>query len=209
MSGLRLRPRLVAVGVVFVGAVLCALPSLAQRPYDAYLAATKRGVLERRVQTFLSGCVSGTAPRPQGFYSQGGWFATDNLPAQMRDDGADDDSTAYVWMVRGKPRAVYQWTHDDEFDRDLLACMDANGKVTHSISRYMPGTSEPSQRWTLIRTTELNQFTGHPVVHGRFMDWHNAPMGQPHMSREDEDFIAGERKYRTWADFDFAHLVHQ
>ena len=32
-------------------------------------------------------------------------------------------------------------------------------------------------------------------------------MGRPHLSTEDEDFIAGERVFHDWKDFDFARLV--
>jgi hypothetical protein len=192
---------------VLAGVFVCGMPMLAQRPYDNYLAATKRGIIENRVQSFVSGCIGGTAPRPQGFYSQAGWFASDNLPAQVRDNGADDDATAWVWMAGTKPRAVYQWTHDSEFDRDVLACVDGEGRVTRAVSRYMPGTSEPKQHWIFIHALDLNQRTGQFTSHGRFTDWQGTPMGTPHMSTEDKDFLAGERVLRKWSDFDFAHLV--
>ncbi len=32
-------------------------------------------------------------------------------------------------------------------------------------------------------------------------------MGRPHLTPEDQDFIAGERVYHKWNDFDFAGLV--
>ncbi len=195
--------------VLLASIFACALPLSAQRPYDAYMTAMQRGVLESHVHAFVAKCIGGTTARPRGFYSQGGWFATDNLPSQMRDDGANDDATAYVWNVGNKPRAVYQWTHDGEFDRELLACMDASGKVTHSVSRYMPGASEPDQRWILVHTLELNPRTRQYTAHARFTDWQGRPRGKPHMSSEDQDFIAGERVIHKWSDFDFARLADQ
>ena len=204
MSGQRFHSLLLVAGIF-----VCAVPLFAQRPYDVYVAATKRGVLEPQVHAFVAKCIGGTTARPRGFYSQGGWFATDNLPSQMRDDGANNDATAYVWMVGGKPRAVYQWTHDNEFDRDVLACMDPSGKVTHSISGYMPGTSEPKQHWILIHTLDWNPRTSQYTAHARFTDWQGRPMGRPHMSSEDQDFIAGERVIHKWSDFDFAHLAEK
>lgn len=195
--------------LLLAGIFACAFPLYAQRPYDAYLAAMKRGVIEPHVHAFVAKCIGGTTARPRGFYSQGGWFATDNLPSHMRDAGADVDATAYVWTVSGKPRAVYLWTHDNEFDRDLLACMDASGKVTHSITGYMPGRSEPHQHWILIHTLDWNPRTSQYAAHVRFTDWQGRPMGRPHMSSEDQDFIAGERIIHKWSDFDFAHLLGQ
>jgi hypothetical protein len=199
--------RCVHLLLLLAGLFVCAFPLFAQRPYDAYMTAMKRGVFEPQVHAFVAKCIGGTTARPRGFYSQGGWFATDNLPSHMRDSGADVDATAYAWMVGGKPQAVYQWTHDSEFDRDLLACMDASGRVTQSISRYMPGTSEPDQRWIMVRTVQWNPRTNQYAAHGRFTDWQGRPMGHPHMSSEDQDFIAGERTIRKWSDFDFARLV--
>ncbi len=201
--------RWVARCLLFAAACISLSLSLlfAQRPYDRYLNSAKRGVLDDRVHSFVSNCVGGTHPRPQGFYSHGGWFGTDDLAAQIRDHGSDDDATAYVWSVAGKPRAVYQWTHDGEFDRDVVACVDAHGKVTHAISHYMPGSSEPDQHWIYIHTLELNPRTGHYNSHGRYTDAQGRPRGMPHMSSEDRDFIAGERTYKGFSDFDFARMI--
>lgn len=178
-----------------------------QTPYETFLAQTQRGVLSGRVQSFVAACLGGSPPRPEMFYSQGGWFRTDNLAQQMREEGEDDDGTAEVWFAAGHPRAVYQWTHDDEFDRDVLACVDSQGRVVRAISRYMPGGSEPNQHWIYQRAEQVNPMTGQRTAHGRFTTWSGQPTGTPHWSQEDQDFIAGEPVYRKWSDFDFAKLA--
>ncbi len=199
----RLRPILLYVTVV----VSFTSTLYAQRPYDTYLATARRGGTEARVRSFVEACTGGAMRRPEAFYAQGGWFRTDDLAAQLRSGGPEDEATAEVWRVGGKPRAVYQWTHDGEFDRDTLACLDAQGSVTHSVSRYMPGASEPDQRWIYVHTLDRNRMTGQMISHGRFTDWQGRPRGKPHLTSEDQDFIAGERVYRKWADFDFSGVA--
>jgi hypothetical protein len=179
----------------------------AQSPYRTYLAEVQHGVLGGRVRSFVSECTADRLPRPEQFYSQGGWFRTEDLAQQTRDQGDDDDATAEVWFVAGKPRAVYQWTHDDEFDRDLLACLDPQGRVIRTVSRYMPGGSEPNQHWIYLHTQTVNPATGQRTSHGRFTTWSGQPIGTPRWSQEDQDFIAGEPVYRKWTDFDFAKIA--
>ncbi len=190
-----------------VTSILFSVPLFAQRPYQAYLATARRGATESRVRSFVEACTGGAIRRPEAFYAQGGWYRTDDLSTQLRAGGPEDEATAEVWSVAGKPRAVYQWTHDGEFDRDVLACLDAQGNVTHAVSRYMPGESEPDQRWIYVHTLDRNAKTGHMTGHGRFTDWAGRPRGKPHLSTEDQDFIAGERIYRKWMDFDFAGVA--
>lgn len=198
------------IGRLLPAAAACFLLSpflYAQRPYDAYLATARRGGTEARVRAFVDGCAGGPHRRAETFYARGGWFRTDDLAAQLRSAATEAEATAEVWRVGGQPRAVYQWTHDGEFDRDVLACLDVHGNVTHAVSRYMPGESEPDQRWIYLHTLDRNRMTGQLMSHGRFTDWQGRPRGKPHFTSEDQDFIAGERVYRKWVDFDFARVA--
>ena len=113
-----------------------------------------------------------------------------------------------VWKLKDLPRAVYQWNHDGEFNRDVVACLDASGKVTRSESQYTPGDSEPDQRWIYIHTlTTAGHHEATFKARAVSPTGRDIPMGRPHLTPEDQDFIAGERVYHAWTDFDFAGLV--
>jgi hypothetical protein len=141
------------------------------------------------------------------FYSRGGWYVTDDLREQLRERGGSIDGTALVWELRSRPRAVYQWNHDGEFNRDVVACLNAGGDVVGTESRYTPGDSEPDQRWVYVHNVSGSGDRAHLQISSRFTDRDGRSIARPHLTPEDQDFIAGERIYRKWTDFDFAGLV--
>jgi hypothetical protein len=182
-------------------------PLQAQRPSDRYRTAMLAGRTEPQVKAFVASCL-GTASslKPLQLYSQGSWFVATDLAAHMKDQGSDDDGTAQVWELSRKPRALSLWVHDDEFDRHTLACLNDQGLVTRLINEYMPGLSEPDLHWIYIHTFTLvanQQYRSS----GRYTDWNGHPISPPKLTSEDRDFIAGERQYKRWTDFDFASAL--
>jgi hypothetical protein len=165
------------------------------------------GPPDKAALNYISKCLGVAPPRPVELYSRGGWYVTEDLREQLRERQGDIDGIAMVWKLRNQPRAVYQWNHDGEFNRDVVVCLDAEGKVIRSESKYTPGDSEPNQRWVYVHT--LTTAGHHGLLHGsgRFTDRQGFPQGHPHLTQEDQDFIAGERVYYKWNDFDFAALV--
>ncbi|HZD78344.1 MAG TPA: hypothetical protein VE218_15145 [Acidobacteriaceae bacterium] len=167
----------------------------------------RHGPPDKAAMSYVTRCL-GVAPlRPVELYARGGWYVTADLRDQLREREGDIEGIAMVWKLKNLPRAVYQWNHDGEFNRDVVACLDAGGKVTRSESRYTPGDSEPNQHWVYIHTLSSNAHHGKLVGSGRFTDRQGNPRGTPQLTSEDQDFIAGERVYHTWTDFDFAGLV--
>ena len=165
------------------------------------------GLPDKPALNYIQSCLGQAPPRPVELYSRGGWYVTDDLRQEVHERQGDIEGIAMVWKLRDRPRAVYQWNHDGEFNRDLLACLDSAGKVTRSESRYTPGDSEPDQRWVYVHTLMTAGHSGTLQGSGRFTDRQGHPRGRPHLTQEDQDFIAGERVYRAWTDFDFASLV--
>jgi hypothetical protein len=157
--------------------------------------------------SYITKCLSVAPPRPVELYARGGWFITDDLREQLRERQGDIEGIAMVWKLKDLPRAVYQWNHDGEFNRDVVVCLDASGKVTRAESKYTPGDSEPNQRWVYIHTLTTGGHHGNLQGSGRFTDRQGHPRGRPNLTQEDQDFIAGERVYHAWTDFDFAGLV--
>jgi hypothetical protein len=176
------------------------------------LTALRSGLPDQHIVSYVSNCLGGTPPRPVQLYARGGWFVTDDLRQQMREHGGNVEGVALVWKQGTRPRAVYQWNHDDEFERNVVACLDPQGKVMRAQSQYTPGNSEPDQHWIYIHTLAADtRHRGQPSIlrgGGRFTDAQGHPMGRPHLTTEDQDFIAGERVYQRWEDFDFATLVN-
>ena len=181
----------------------------AQRPSERYQAITTAGRIEARARAFVAACL-GTQklPKPVQLYSQGAWFVTPDLASHIRQQGNDDDGTAQVWQLNGKPRAVYQWTHDGEFDRNTLACLNENGIVARQINEYMPGLSEPELHYIFIHTFTLAA-GGQYRSSSRFTNWNGQPIPAPRLTSEDRDFIAGERRYTKWNDFDLAGALQR
>jgi hypothetical protein len=167
----------------------------------------RSGLPDRAALNYVSRCLAAAPPRPTELYARGGWYITDDLRDQLREREGNIEGTAMVWKLKNLPRAVYQWNHDGEFNRDVIACLDVSGTVTRSESRYTPGDSEPNQRWIYVHTLTAAGYHGNLQGSGRFTDRQGHPMGQPHLTSEDQDFIGGERVYHTWNDFDFARLV--
>jgi hypothetical protein len=157
--------------------------------------------------SYVSRCLGQAPPRPVELYARGGWYVTEDLRQQVQERQGNLEGLALVWKLRDLPRAVYQWNHDGEFNRDVVACIDAAGKVIRSESQYTPGESEPDQRWVYVHTLTTAGHHGNLQGSGRFTDRQGHPRGRPHLTQEDQDFIAGERVYRAWTDFDFAGLV--
>jgi hypothetical protein len=188
--------------------VLFTTPSLrAQRPSDRYKATVQAGRLEPRVRTFVNACLHKAAlPKPVQLYSQGEWFMTPSLPEHMQQQGNNDDGTAQIWLLDGHPRAVSLWVHDDEFDRSTLACLDEKGVVTRQINEYMPGMSEPDLHYIYVHTFTLGPHGKYRAT-GYYTDWNRVTIHTPKLTSEDRDFIAGERQYVKWNDFDFADAL--
>jgi hypothetical protein len=162
---------------------------------------------DRATMSYVSKCLGVAPPRPVELYSRGGWYITDDLREQLHERQGDIEGIAMVWKLKEFPRAVYQWNHDGEFNRNVVACLADSGKVTRAESRYTPGDSEPNQRWVYIHTLMTAGHQGNLQGSGRFTDRQGHPQGRPHLTQEDQDFIAGERVYHRWTDFDFAGMV--
>ena len=165
------------------------------------------GLPDRATLNYVSRCLLTAPPRPVELYARGGWYLTEDLRNQLQERQGDIEGIAMVWKLKSLPRAVYQWNHDGEFDRDVVACLDAAGKVSRSESRYTPGDSEPDQHWIYVHTLNASGANGNLQGTDRFTDREGHPRGRPHLTPEDQDFIAGERIYRKWTDFDFAGMV--
>jgi hypothetical protein len=165
------------------------------------------GLPDKAVMAYVSRCLGVAPSRPVNLYARGGWYVSDDLRVQLRELQGAIEGIAMVWRIKDQPRAVYQWNHDGEFNRNVVACVDASGKVTRSESQYTPGDSEPSQRWIYIHALNTAGHHGKLQGSGRFTDRQGHPRGRPHLTPEDQDFIAGERVYNAWTDFDFAGLV--
>jgi hypothetical protein len=165
------------------------------------------GPPDKATLNYVSQCLGVSPPRPVELYSRGGWYITDDLREQLRERQSNVEGIAMVWKLRNMPRAVYQWNHDGEFNRDVVACLDVSGKVMRSESRYTPGDSEPNQRWIYVHTLTTAGHHGTLQGSGRFTDRQGHPRGRPNLTSEDQDFIAGERVYHKWNDFDFAEQV--
>lgn len=192
-----------------LAAVAAALPAAGVLAMQITGSASglRNGFPDKAVTSYVSRCLGQTPPHPVQMYSRGGWYVTDDLRQQLQERNGNIEGIAMVWRVKGLPRAVYQWNHDGEFNRDVVACLDPSGKVTRSESRYMPGESEPDQRWIYVHSLTTGGHHGKLQGSGRFTDRQGHPRGRPHLTQEDQDFIAGERVYHAWADFDFAGLV--
>jgi hypothetical protein len=165
------------------------------------------GLPDKAVMAYVSRCLGVAPSRPIELYARGGWYVSDDLRGQLREIQGDIEGIAMVWKIKELPRAVYQWSHDGEFNRNVVACVDTDGKITRSESQYTPGDSEPDQRWVYIHTLTTAGHHGNLQGTGRFTDRQGHPRGRPHLTPEDQDFIAGERVYHAWTDFDFAGMV--
>ena len=78
--------------------------------------------------SYVTRCLGVAPPRPTELYARGGWYVTDDLREQLRERKGDVEGIAMVWKLKELPRAVYQWNHDGEFDRNVVACLDTSGK---------------------------------------------------------------------------------
>jgi hypothetical protein len=196
---------------LLAGAAVVSLVAGGFTPAAAQLSGAGTGLRygppDKAAMSFVTKCIGVAPSRPVELYARGGWYITDNLRAQLLERSGNIEGIAMVWKLKELPRAVYQWNHDGEFNRDVVACLDASGKVTHSESKYTPGDSEPQQRWIYIHTLTTAGHHGKLQGLGRFTDRQGHPQGRPHLTQEDQDFIAGERVYHAWTDFDFAGLV--
>ena len=71
--------------------------------------------------------------------------------AQVREHQGDIEGIAMVWRIKAVPRAVYQWNHDGEFDRNVVACIDTTEK-SH-------GPRASTHRATLSQSSVGSTFT--------------------------------------------------
>jgi hypothetical protein len=203
VSGLRL-DRFVKATIAILG-VCCSISVSGQIAGSG--TGLRYGLPDKATLSYVSRCLLATPPRPVELYARGNWYITDDLRDQVRERQGNIEGIAMVWKLKSLPRAVYQWNHDGEFNRDVVACLDAAGKVVRSESRYTPGDSEPDQRWVYVHTLTASGHNGNLQGSGRYTDRDGRPRGRPHLTPEDQDFIAGERVYHKWTDFDFAGLV--
>jgi hypothetical protein len=176
---------------------------------DAQVGAPglRGGMPDKAMMAYVDRCLGVAPSRPVELYARGGWYVTDDLRVQLRELQGSIEGIAMVWRIKDLPRAVYQWNHDGEFNRNVVACVDTNGEITRSESQYTPGDSEPNQRWIYIHTLTTAGHHGNLQGSGRFTNRQGHPQGRPHLTPEDQDFIAGERVYHAWTDFDFAGKV--
>ena len=142
------------------------------------------GMPDSKAMSYISDCLRGAPRRPVELYARGGWYVTDDLREVMRERAGNLEGIAMVWSIADRPRAVYQWNHDLEFNRDVVACLDPSGSVTRSESKYTPGDSEPKQRWVYIHTLTATGRHGNLQGSGRFTDAQGHPMGRPHLTSE-------------------------
>jgi hypothetical protein len=194
---------------LLAGAAVASVTALGLCVADAQVGTTglRGGMPDKAVMAYVSRCLGIAPPRPVELYARGGWYITEDLREQLRERQGHLEGIAMVWRIKDQPRAVYQWNHDGEFNRNVVACIDTNGKVTRLESQYTPGDSEPDQRWVYIHTVTLAGHHGNIQGSSRFTDRQGHARGRPQLTSEDQDFIAGERVYHAWADFDFAGLV--
>lgn len=190
------------------------LPSLAavagaqsSGPFDRYIAASKTGKVDARLTAFAQSCVTGTA-KPKKIYmytEQNAWLSTGSLSSAFAAYDVGDANSAEIWIYGGHPRVVYLWEVDLEYERDTLFCMTADGEITRSISRFFPSASgEPREHWIYVHSVRPGPRVNMWESHGTYEDVHGTKLGKPEVSSEDHDFIAGERSYRYFHDFDFA-----
>ncbi len=196
---------------------LCLLPWLAaaahaqsNSPFDRYLAASKTGATDARLSSFAHTCVS-SASRPKKIYlytEQNAWLTTPTLNAAFSAYDVGDANSAEVWFYGGHPRVVYLWEVDLEYERDTMFCLDAQGEVTHAVSRFFPSASgEPREHWIYVHTVKPGPRVNMWESYGVYQDAKGNRLGKPEVSSEDHDFIAGERIYKYFHDFDFASEV--
>jgi hypothetical protein len=193
-------------GLLFAVASL-SFAAYAQRdPFKHYLSVQQSRSAEMRVSEFARACVrSDEHPQKTFFYGQQGeWLNTPNLADAFSGYDTGDAQTAEVWRYNGAPRVVYLWEVDLEYERDSLVCMDANGNVVRTVSRFFPTSlDEPDEHWIYVHTqTPKSSFAVYQDAAGQ-------KITGPHLTQEDRDFIAGERRYRNWKDFDFAAKAEQ
>ena len=194
---------------LLAGAAVVAMTVFGSSIATAQVGTTglRGGLPDKAVMAYVSRCLGVAPSRPIELYARGGWYVSDDLRGQLREIQGEIEGIAMVWEIKDLPRAVYQWSHDGEFNRNVVACVDTDGKINRSESQYTPGDSEPDQRWVYIHTLTTAGHHGNLQGTGRYTDRQGHPLGRPHLTPEDQDFIAGERVYHAWTDFDFAGMV--
>jgi hypothetical protein len=200
------RSQLMLVAPALIATVF-GIPAPASGQVRGTAAGLRYGPPDKAAMAYITRCLGAAPSRPVELYARGGWYVTEDVRQQLREHEGNVEAIAMVWKQSDQPRAVYQWNHDGEFNRDVVACLDGKGSVTRSESQYTPGDSEPDQRWVYIHSLSSQGHGGKLAGAGRFTDRQGHPMGRPHLTPEDQDFIAGERVYHQWTDFDFARLI--
>jgi hypothetical protein len=80
--------------------------------------------------------------------------------------------------------------------------------VVRTISRFFPSESgEPREHWVYVHTVKPGPRINMWESYGVYEDARGVKLGKPEVSTEDRDFIAGERAYRYFHDFDFASQI--
>ena len=178
--------------------------------FHHYIAEVRANQVDPRLSAFARGCVAGTV-RPEKIYLytvQNSWLLTNTMISAFVDYTTGDANTAEVWKYDGVPRVVYRWEVDMEYERDTLFCLNTEGEVTRSVSRFFPSSSgEPREHWIYVRTVKRGSRENMWDSIGIYEDAHGTRLSNPEVSSEDHDFIRGERAYHYWNEFDFAVLV--
>ncbi len=180
-------------------------------PFNRYLASLRTGG-DARANAFARNCIGAAYPKAKRevLYTEGeAWIKTPDLLAALGGYDTGDANTAEVWLVNGTPRAVYLWEVDLEYQRDSLFCIAPNGdEITHALSRFFPSASgEPREHWIYIHSVKPGPHVNVWVSTDYYEDKAGKRLDHPELSAEDKDFIAGERPYKYWNDFDFAEQI--
>ena len=135
------------------------------------------GLPDKAAMAYVSRCLGVAPPRPIELYARGGWYVTDDLREQLRERRATSKALHGLEAQRPAARGVSVEPRR-RIQPDVVACLDAYGKVIRSESQYTPGDSEPNQRWIYIHTLTTAGHHGNLQGSGRFTDRQGHPMGR-------------------------------
>ena len=110
------------------------------------------GLPDKAAMSYVSRCLGRRRRVPSSYIRAAAGMSRKICASSFSERQGNMEGIAMVWKLKDLPRAVYQWNHDGEFNRDVVACLDSSGKVIRSESQYTPGESEPDQRWIYMHT---------------------------------------------------------
>jgi hypothetical protein len=204
-------PRLAAIAMLCSACLLgSVVHAQTDAPFNRYLATVEAGKQDQRMSEFARTCHdTEIKPNRSFFYTeQNEWLPAQNLNFAFAGYTTGDANTAEVWEYAGSLRVIYLWEVDLEYQRDTLFCVKKSGDITLSVSRFFPTQSgDPREHWIYFHTVKPALHQGSWVSIGIFKDDRGHRLGNPELTSEDSDFIAGERSYHYLNDFDFASLI--